>query len=127
MTDQEYFYKLLTLRDDTHPITRHDGGLNSLVSIFPEPLKVPCFHFTMKGRWEVVLSIREWKVLRTQNKKFKAGERLPRALENKIKSSLNVEMGDTGMTKWEWLLGAWDMENPGKCLKKEHEEYKMPE
>ncbi len=131
MTDREYFYKLLTLRDETAPITR-DGtvplnavnGYEYMISVFPEPLRTPAFHVTKYGQWEVVLSIRGWKVLRTMNKKFKAGRRIPPALEKRIKAYLAVEMGDTGKTKWEWLLMAWDQENPGREL---GEKVGMPE
>lgn len=126
MTDQEYFYKCLTLRDDTAPITRHDGGKNYLISVFPDPLKVPCFHLTRKGSWEVVLSITDWTVLRTMNKRFTVGKRLPRALEKEIISYLAEEMHSTKISKWAWLVRAWDMENPGRTLKGDPDRYEMP-
>jgi len=81
------------------------------IRIYTEPLGNPSFHVLYKDVWEVVLQIKDLKVLEIKHGKlFKKGEFLPVNIKKDIINILN-EYRKGRLTYWDFLLITWNAIN----------------
>jgi hypothetical protein len=82
---------------------------NHKVTIYNEPLGNPSFHLTYKNDWEVVLQIKDFKILEVKQGSFVKGDYLPRKELNSLKQFLMRKSGKQNI--WYNLLIGWNILN----------------
>jgi hypothetical protein len=95
------------LLTEMSPICRKFGFI---LAVFGENLGNPSFHLRYKDEWEVVLQIKDFKILEVKHGPFKKGEYLPNKIQ-KILVGILKSKGDLG-THWKFLLATWNANNP---------------
>lgn len=106
---KDYFTSIELLNEEAATVARDDIGYQFM--IYPEPLGNPSFHVKYKNEWEVVLSLKNFKILESKFGKFHKGTNLPNKIMNKIYEVLK-EKNSLDVLVWHFMRYSWNINNP---------------
>ena len=78
--------------------------------IYTEPLGNPSFHVLYKNEWNVVLQIKDFKILEVKRGIFEKGKQLPNNIRKDIVNILKENRKEK-LTYWDFLLLTWNAIN----------------
>ncbi len=101
-------FKSYILEEEESPIARERGYK---ISIYEESLGNPSFHVRYKNEYEVVLQIKDFKILEVKFGNYKKNEFLPNKIMKEIKEILLMILDDGKTTNWKFMIITWNKNN----------------
>lgn len=80
------------------------------IRIYPEPLGNPSFHLIKRDEYEVVLQIKDYRILEWKFNKKNIKD-IPNSDLWDVKSYLGSSH-ELGITNWQYLIATWNSNNP---------------